>query len=118
MSVATSLSNLISNLKLFLTTIPATWKIIKELNNYYRASENKGGPVQITVGASQTDRPITWYIQLSSHQILSTEPQPQQTVTTGHTLQKPAFGFMKNTGSIHGDILSPVVPENTWDVLQ
>ncbi|MEM6835857.1 MAG: hypothetical protein AAF609_03295 [Cyanobacteria bacterium P01_C01_bin.120] len=28
------------------------------------------------------------------------------------------FGYMKGTISIHGDIVSPVVPESDWEVLQ
>jgi hypothetical protein len=32
--------------------------------------------------------------------------------------QRPAFGFMKDTGKILGDIVSPVLDENTWEVLQ
>jgi hypothetical protein len=32
--------------------------------------------------------------------------------------QCPAFGFMSATGSINGDIVSPVVPDSDWDVLQ
>ena len=31
---------------------------------------------------------------------------------------RPAFGFMKGTGEILGDIVSPGLPENTWEVLQ
>ncbi|MFZ4674914.1 MAG: hypothetical protein ACOYM4_04330 [Nodosilinea sp.] len=31
---------------------------------------------------------------------------------------RPAFGFMKSTGSIHGDVVSPAVPESDWEVLQ
>ncbi len=31
---------------------------------------------------------------------------------------RPAFGFMQGTGSIHGDIVSPAVPESDWEVLQ
>ncbi|PZV02949.1 MAG: hypothetical protein DCF32_14465 [Leptolyngbya sp.] len=31
---------------------------------------------------------------------------------------RPAFGFMKGTGSIHGDVISPAVPESDWEVLQ
>lgn len=31
---------------------------------------------------------------------------------------RPAFGFMKGTGSIHGDVVSPAVPESDWEVLQ
>lgn len=33
-------------------------------------------------------------------------------------LQRPAFGFMKDTGKILGDIVAPVLPENTWEALQ
>jgi hypothetical protein len=29
--------------------------------------------------------------------------------------QRPAFGFMKDTGSIQGDIISPAVPESDWE---
>ncbi len=32
--------------------------------------------------------------------------------------QRPAFGFMKGTGKILGDIVAPIVPENAWEVLQ
>jgi hypothetical protein len=32
--------------------------------------------------------------------------------------QRPAFGFMKNTGKILGDIVAPILPETAWDVLQ
>ena len=32
--------------------------------------------------------------------------------------QRPAFGFMKGTGEILGDIAAPIIPENTWEVLQ
>ena len=31
---------------------------------------------------------------------------------------RPTFGFMKDTGIIHGDIISPAVPESDWEVLQ
>jgi hypothetical protein len=31
---------------------------------------------------------------------------------------RPTFGFMKDTGTIHGDITSPAVPESNWEVLQ
>ena len=34
------------------------------------------------------------------------------------TFQRPAFGFMKDTGKIISDIVSPVLDENTWEVLQ
>jgi hypothetical protein len=32
--------------------------------------------------------------------------------------QRPAFGFMKDTGKILGDVVSPILDENTWEVLQ
>jgi hypothetical protein len=31
---------------------------------------------------------------------------------------RPAFGFMKGTGSIHGDVVSPAVSESDWEVLR
>jgi len=41
----------------------------------------------------------------------------QQTNTSQQT-KRPPFGFMKGTGAIHGDIISPAVPESDWGVLQ
>ncbi len=41
-------------------------------------------------------------------------PQPQARVRS----QRPGFGFMKDTGEILGDVIAPIVPENTWEVLQ
>ena len=32
--------------------------------------------------------------------------------------QRPAFGFMKDQGKIIGDVVAPVLCENTWEVLQ
>jgi hypothetical protein len=32
--------------------------------------------------------------------------------------QRPGFGFMKDTGEILGDVIAPIIPENTWEVLQ
>jgi hypothetical protein len=32
--------------------------------------------------------------------------------------QRPAFGFMKGTGKIIGDVVSPVLDKNTWEALQ
>ena len=32
--------------------------------------------------------------------------------------KRPAFGFMRDTGTILGDIVTPVLPENTWEILQ
>jgi hypothetical protein len=44
----------------------------------------------------------------------SDSPQTESTIRP----QRPAFGFMKGTGKILGDIVSPILPENTWEVLQ
>ena len=41
---------------------------------------------------------------------------PQSETVAGS--QRPAFGFMSGTGKILGDIVAPVLAENTWDVLQ
>lgn len=32
--------------------------------------------------------------------------------------QRPAFGFMKDTGTIVGDVVAPILSESTWEVLQ
>ena len=32
--------------------------------------------------------------------------------------QRPAFGFMKDTGKILGDVVAPVLSEDTWEVLR
>ncbi len=32
--------------------------------------------------------------------------------------QRPAFGFMKDTGKILGDLVAPVLAEDTWEVLR
>jgi hypothetical protein len=45
-------------------------------------------------------------------------PCLQQTATASEQPKRPAFGFMKGTGSIHGDIISPAVPASDWEVLQ
>ena len=39
-------------------------------------------------------------------------------VETTIASQRPAFGFMKATGAILGDVVAPVLPENAWEVLQ
>ena len=41
-------------------------------------------------------------------------PQSQSTACP----QRPAFGFMKDTGDILGDVIAPILPETTWEVLQ
>ncbi len=40
-----------------------------------------------------------------------------KTVSVSRT-QRPAFGCMKGTGEIIGDVVKPVLPENMWEVLQ
>ena len=32
--------------------------------------------------------------------------------------QRPAFGFMKETGKVNGDIVNPILNEDTWEVLR
>lgn len=32
--------------------------------------------------------------------------------------QRQAFGFMKDTGKILGDVVAPVLAEDTWEVLR
>ncbi|MEA5504708.1 type II toxin-antitoxin system Phd/YefM family antitoxin [Halotia wernerae UHCC 0503] len=32
--------------------------------------------------------------------------------------QRPAFGAMKSSGEILGDVIAPVIPLKTWEVLQ
>ena len=39
-------------------------------------------------------------------------------VETAIASHRPAFGFMKTTGAILGDVVAPVLPENAWEVLQ
>ncbi|TVQ16815.1 MAG: hypothetical protein EA367_19045 [Leptolyngbya sp. DLM2.Bin15] len=45
---------------------------------------------------------------------VSTSSQPAPAAD----LQRPAFGFMKDTGTILGDVIAPILPETAWDVLQ
>jgi hypothetical protein len=33
-------------------------------------------------------------------------------------LQRPAFGAMKGSGEILGDVIAPVIPDTTWEALQ
>lgn len=46
------------------------------------------------------------------------KPGAAPLLETTTELQRPAFGFMQNTGTILGDIIAPVLPESTWEVLQ
>ena len=41
-------------------------------------------------------------------------PQPD----LGGDRQRPTYGFMKNTGKVLGDVVTPILPETAWDVLQ
>ena len=40
-----------------------------------------------------------------------------ESFATNHLL-RPTFGFMSGSGKILGDVVAPVLPENTWEVLQ
>ena len=46
------------------------------------------------------------------------KPDADTSVKTTIASQRPAFGFMKTTGAILGDVVAPVLPENAWEVLQ
>lgn len=52
--------------------------------------------------------------------ILHTVKQDMQTGISPNSepTSRPTFGFMQGTGSILGDVVAPVLPENTWEVLQ
>ncbi len=41
---------------------------------------------------------------------------PQAETVAGS--QRPAFGFMSGTGKILGELVAPILPENTWEVLR
>lgn len=45
-------------------------------------------------------------------------PGADTSVETAIASQRPAFGFMRTTGAILGDVITPVLPESTWEVLQ
>lgn len=46
------------------------------------------------------------------------KPDADTSVETTIASQRPAFGFMKTTGAILGDVVAPVLPQNAWKVLQ
>jgi hypothetical protein len=48
-------------------------------------------------------------------QSLKADIRKDDTVIHSH---RPDFGFMKDTGAILGDVVAPVLPENTWEALQ
>lgn len=41
---------------------------------------------------------------------------PQAEAVPGN--RRPAFGFMSGTGKILGDIVAPVLAEDTWEILR
>ena len=45
-------------------------------------------------------------------------PGAAPVLETTTKLQRPVFGFMKDTGNILGDVIAPILPESTWEVLQ
>lgn len=44
--------------------------------------------------------------------------QPTNSSLSTEKPQRPAFGFMKDTGTVLGDIVSPIIPESDWEVLR
>ena len=46
------------------------------------------------------------------------KPGADTSVETTIASQRPAFGFMKTTGAILGDVAAPVLPESAWELLQ
>jgi len=46
------------------------------------------------------------------------KPSADTSVETTIASQRPAFGFMKATGAILGDVAAPVPLQNAWEVLQ
>ena len=46
------------------------------------------------------------------------KPSADTLVETTIASQRPAFGFMKTTGAILGDVAAPVLPESAWKGLQ
>jgi len=51
---------------------------------------------------------------LKSDMNKATSPQSEFTGAK----QRPAFKFMKDTGKILGDVVTPVLPEDMWEVLR
>ncbi len=54
---------------------------------------------------------IAQSLQKSREMSVDIEPKPIQN-------KRPAFGVMKGSGEILGDIVAPALPENAWEVLQ
>ena len=59
--------------------------------------------IEVLLQSLKTDLPKT----------ASSQPEEPKTYP-----QRPPFGFMKDTGKILGDVISPVLPENDWEALQ
>ena len=68
-------------------------------------------------GASIEERiaMIELLLQSLKNELIQNRASQPESSESSH---RPAFGFMKGTGVIQGDIISPVVPESDWDVLQ
>lgn len=54
---------------------------------------------------------IAQSLQKSREMSIDVEPQAIQN-------KRPAFGVMKGSGQILGDIVAPALPESAWEVLQ
>ena len=54
---------------------------------------------------------IAQSLQKSREMSIDVEPQPIQN-------KRPAFGVMKGSGEILGDIVAPALPESDWEVLR
>jgi hypothetical protein len=52
---------------------------------------------------------IAQSLQKSREMSIDVEPQPIQN-------KRPAFGVMKGSGEILGDIVAPALPESAWEV--
>lgn len=64
---------------------------------------------QLLTNIQRTKTPIT--VTQAGEPLVVIYPAIPQT-------QRPAFGAMKGSGEIMGDVISPAVTENTWEVLQ
>jgi hypothetical protein len=58
---------------------------------------------------------IEMLVQSLKRDINSSVAPSLETTTESH---RPTFGFMKETGAILGDVITPVLPETAWEVLQ
>lgn len=51
-------------------------------------------------------------------QSLKNDISPSSQPAPAAEFQRPPFGFMKDSGRILGDVITPILPETAWDVLQ